>query len=106
MKLLLDENLPHRLRPLIVGHDCETVTYRGWNSKKNGELLQLAADAGFDALVTKDGNLTYQQDVKNLPLAVVVLVSLSNDIDDLRPLVPRLLDALKSLKAKQVTFVS
>jgi hypothetical protein len=29
--VLLDENLPHRLRLLIPGHDVRTVDFQGWN---------------------------------------------------------------------------
>jgi predicted nuclease of predicted toxin-antitoxin system len=53
MKLLLDENLPHQLRRELPGHDCYTVAYMGWAGVENGDLLALAASAGFDALVTK-----------------------------------------------------
>ena len=49
MKLLLDENLPHDLRHHIGGHQVITTAYMGWSGKKNGELLRLAGDAGFDA---------------------------------------------------------
>jgi hypothetical protein len=48
VKLLLDENLPHDLRHHLVGHEVFTVTYMGWSGTKNGALLLLAADAGFD----------------------------------------------------------
>ena len=62
MKLLLDENLPHRLRLEIVGHDVVTVAHQGWSGIDNGRLLALAAAAGFDALVSNDRGLEYEQD--------------------------------------------
>ena len=52
MLVLLDENLPHRLRLLVPGHDVRTVDYQGWKSLSNGELLKVAEDAGFDAPLT------------------------------------------------------
>jgi predicted nuclease of predicted toxin-antitoxin system len=105
MKLLLDENLPHQLRHEIPGHDCYTVAFMGWAGVDNGALLARAAGAGFDALLTKDANLQYEQNLVNLPLAVVVLRAPSNDIDDLRPLVPALLRALAALQPTAVTRV-
>jgi predicted nuclease of predicted toxin-antitoxin system len=105
MKLLLDENLPHQLRREIPGHDCFTVAYMGWAGIENGELLALAASDGFDALLTKDANLQYEQNLLNLPIAVVVLRCASNDIDDIRPLIPALLNALPRLAPKRVTHV-
>ncbi len=106
MKLLLDENLPQQLRHELPGYDCITVAYMGWSGVDNGELLARAATAGFTAVLTKDTNLRYEQNLATLPIAVVVLRALSNDIDDIRPLLPALLKALPGLPAKQVTIVS
>lgn len=105
MKLLLDENLPHQLRYEIPGHDCFAVAYMGWGGAENGELLALAASAGFDALLTKDANLEYEQNLVNLPLAVVVLCAASNDIEDIRPLLPSLSNVLTKLPRKRITRV-
>jgi predicted nuclease of predicted toxin-antitoxin system len=105
VKLLLDENLPHQLRHELPGHDCFTVAFLGWCGVENGELLARAAAAGFDALVTKDAKLEYEHNLTNLPIAVVILHAASNDIDDVRPLLPALLIALKSLPSKAITHI-
>jgi predicted nuclease of predicted toxin-antitoxin system len=105
MKILLDENLPHQLRHELPGHDCFTVAYMGWGGIENGELLALAASAGFEAMLTKDANLQYEQNLKDLPIAVVVLRAASNDIDDIRPILPELLIALVGLPPRKVTHV-
>lgn len=105
MKLLLDENLPHRLRPLITGHDCFTVAYMGWLGKQNGELLSSAAEEGFDALITSDTNLPYQQNTTDLPLAIVVLRADTNRFEDIRQLAPALLRSLESLQEGSVTII-
>jgi predicted nuclease of predicted toxin-antitoxin system len=105
MKLLLDENLPHQLRHEIPGHDCSTVAYMGFSGVENGELLRRAAAAGFDALVTKDANVQYEQNLVNLPIAVVILHAVTNDIDDIRPILPNLLKEPAALPPKQVTHV-
>jgi hypothetical protein len=77
----------------------------GWASKTNGELLALAA-ADFDVLLTSDRNLSYQQNLSALDIAVVVLVASSNRIDDLRPLMPRVLELLKTPTRGQVVLVT
>jgi len=105
VKVLLDENLPHDLRHHLVGHEAFTVTYMRWSGAKNGELLRLAADAGFDALLTMDDGVAYQQNVATLPLAVVILSAPSNDIGDLLPLLPRLLACLGNLTPRTTTRV-
>jgi predicted nuclease of predicted toxin-antitoxin system len=98
MKVLLDENLPHDLRPLLMPmHEVFTVAYLGWSALENGDLLSQAALQGFDVLVTKDQGIEHEQNLTNLPLAVVVIRAKTNKIDDIRPLVPALLAALNSL---------
>ena len=66
-----------------------TVGQAGWSGVKNGKLLALAA-ASFDAFVTVDKNLPYQQSAANLPIAVLVLDAVSNELQSLLPLVPAL----------------
>ena len=105
MKLVLDENLPHALRHEIAGHETYTVQYLGWSGVKNGELLARAAASGFDAMLTMDSGVPYQQNAATLPVAVIVLSAPSNDIDDLRPLVPRVLDALRDMKPRTVVRI-
>jgi predicted nuclease of predicted toxin-antitoxin system len=102
MKLLLDENLPHRLRPLLVGHDIYTVAYMKWKGIENGELLELAANNGFDALLTKDNGMPYEQNAADLPCAIIVLKAPSNALSDLEPLVPRILSGLPTLVPRSI----
>jgi len=96
MKLLIDECLPIDLRLFIHGHDVETVEYRGWKSLKNGALLKTAVADGFEALITSDAGIEDQQNPATLPMAVVILHPQSNDMMDIRPLVPRLLQRLSA----------
>jgi len=105
MKLLLDENLPHRLRPLLVGHDVYTVSFMKWKGIENGELLDLAAKNGFDALVTKDNGMPYEQNAAALPCALVVLQAPSNALDDIKPLVPQILARLTRLALKSIVRI-
>jgi hypothetical protein len=49
---------------------------RGWSfDLKNGDLLARAETEGFDALVTTDQNLRYQQNLSGRRLGVVVLMT-------------------------------
>ena len=72
MRILLDECVDWRLSRAIVGHDVKTAQQMGWASIKNGELLVLASER-FDAFVTVDRNLSQQQNVRELPIAVIIL---------------------------------
>lgn len=104
MRILLDECLPKRLKRDLVGHDARTVPEMGWASKKNGELLALA-EADFDAFLTVDRNLSFQQDIGRFNVAVVVLVAKGNRYPDLQPLVPDLLAVLVGVAPGQLIRV-
>jgi len=97
MRLLLDESVPARLRRSLPSHSVKTVVEMGWGGVKNGPLLALAAKE-FDVFLTVDKNLPYQQNVANLPVAVIVLEAYSNEFAALLPLVPNLEQALGTLQ--------
>lgn len=105
MRLLLDESVPVKFRHLLPTHDVRTVVEKGWTGIKNGKLLVLAATE-FDAFVTVDKNLPYQQNLTTLPVTVIVLDALSNDLPALLPLIPALERALASMKSRTFMLVS
>ena len=105
MRLLLDESIPAKLRRALLNHDVRTVVEMGWSGVRNGKLLALAAD-GFDAFVTVDKNLPYQQNLTRLPVAVIVLDAVSNELSALLPLLPLLEQALRPLKPRTYSLVT
>ncbi len=102
MRVLLDECVPRPLRRELEEHEVATVQELGWSGTKNGALLRRTAEAGFDALVTTDQNLEYQQNVVTAGAPVVVLVAKSNKLRALLPLVPKLREALISVRPGQI----
>lgn len=104
MRVLLDECVDWRLSRDIVGHEVRTARQKGWSTVKNGELLALAARE-FDVFVTVDRNLSFQQNVSALPIAVIVLRAKSNRLADLRVLMPQLLRAIPDARPGTVTEV-
>ena len=105
MRLLLDESVPSRLRRSLVGHEVRTVVEMGWSGVKNGELLAVAATE-FDAFITVDKNLPYQQNLAMLPVAVIVLDAPSIELPALLPLLPALERVLASLNCKTYVRVT
>lgn len=97
MRLLLDESVPKRLRLHLPSHDVKTVVEMGWSGVKNGALLALAGQ-NFDTFITVDKNLPYQQNLTTLPVAVVVLHAVSNELTNLVSLIPLLEVTLAQLK--------
>src|SRR5688572_8054392 len=106
MRLLLDECVPRPLLRDLTGHDAHHVVDMGWSSKRNGELLQLMLAERFEALFTVDRNLPFQQNLRATGIAVVVAVARTNRVKELRPLMPKVLDALRVVKAGQVIDVN
>jgi predicted nuclease of predicted toxin-antitoxin system len=104
VRVLLDECVPRRLKRELVGHDVKTAPEMGWASKRNGELLALAA-VEFDVFLTSDRNLSHQQNLSAFDIAVIVLVAGSNRLEDLRQLVPRILEILPTAKHREATIV-
>jgi hypothetical protein len=77
MRLIFDQGVPHPLRRYLVNHLVDTSAELGWSTLQNGDLLEVAEKAGYDALITTDQNLRYQQNLTARTLAIVVLRSTS-----------------------------
>jgi predicted nuclease of predicted toxin-antitoxin system len=90
MKLLLDENLPKRLKTDFLDHEVFTVREKGWNGIKNGELLKLMLENDFNALLTFDKNLQHQQNFLQFPITVFVLSAFNNTYIELTTLSPQI----------------
>jgi predicted nuclease of predicted toxin-antitoxin system len=105
MKILLDECIDHRLAREFVDYEIKTVPQMGWAGIKDGQLLVLAA-AEFDVFITVDRNLSFQQNVPQFDIAVIVLEAPSNRLADLKPLAPKILAILGEAAKGQATLVS
>jgi hypothetical protein len=73
VRILFDQGTPAPLRHLLPGHEVSTAYERGWSTLKNGELLAVAEEQGFEVLVTTDTNLKYQHNLASRSIAIVVL---------------------------------
>lgn len=105
MRVLLDECLPKKLKRELVGHTAVTVPEQGWAGQKNGALLQLA-QTEFDVFLTIDQNLTSQQNLSQINLAIVVLIAQDNQLETLQPLMLKVLKALETIQAGQIIQIS
>ncbi len=105
MRILLDECVDRRFAKELGGHEVLTVPQVGWAGIKNGELLS-RAQSQFDAFVTVDRNLVFQQNIPQFTIAVIVLESLTNRLKDLRPLLPKLQQLLLNVRNGEISRVS
>jgi len=97
VKILLDECLPIDLRHSFSAHEAHTAEWAGLKGTKNGELLDAAERAGYQVLLTMDQGVEHQQNLTNRRIALLVLVARSNQLEDLRPIVPEALIALEAM---------
>ena len=93
MKLLFDESVPRQLARFFPDlFEIYTVQRMGWAGSKNGDLLRLAADHGFDALITADQRIEYQQNLNRLPIPVIVMIAYRTHVQELQSLVPEVVE--------------
>jgi hypothetical protein len=104
VRVLLDEQIPIGLADQLPGHEVHTVAELGWAGIKNGELLRRAAGQ-FDAFLTMDRNLEFQQNLAALPLGILLIRAPSNRLRDIIPLAAAILTALPSLRPGQLLRV-
>lgn len=104
MRILLDENFPADFAGLLVGHEILHVHSLGWAGVKNGELLRRASSV-CQVFVTLDRNLEFQQNIKVLPIGIVVVRAVSNRMVDLVPLIPSILTAAARANPGHATTV-
>jgi hypothetical protein len=76
----------------------------GWAGIKNGDLLKLA-EKEYDVFITVDRKLSVQQDLTEFDIAVVLIRSRSNRLEDVRPLVPEILEAISRATKRALTSV-
>ncbi|MCC7308231.1 MAG: DUF5615 family PIN-like protein [Acidobacteria bacterium] len=104
MKILLDECIDRRFGGEFPEHEVKTVPQAGWAGVKNGSLMKLA-EVAFDVFVTVDRNLSFQQNLPNYDIAVIVLRAVSNRYQDLAPFGPKVLESLANIKSGSVVTI-
>jgi len=104
MKVLLDKCLPRKLKDDVLADLVRTVPEMDWASIENGALLRLA-ELEFDVFLTRDRNLQYQQNLAAFDVAVIVLVAPTNDIEDLKPLMNSVNEAINIIRPSEVRYI-
>ena len=104
-RVLLDACVPKRLGSYLSGHEVRHAPRMGWGDLDNGDLLDAMAGR-FEILVTVDQGIPRQQRIAGRPVAVAVLRAKTNRLQDLLPLVPKLLATLLKIEAGTVQVVT
>jgi len=104
MRVLLDHNLPRKLKNHLLSHDSVLTQEAGWNDLENGEMLS-ATQRTFDVLLTTDTNIYHQQNVAQFDIAVIVLRAYDNKYESLRPMMTDVLSQLEAIKPGEVYYI-
>src|SRR5271156_6563407 len=75
IRILLDNNVPIHIIPLLRSHEVVHAATMGWAAISNGDLIRAARRAGFGAIITCDQNIQHQQRLEGQPLAFFVLTT-------------------------------
>jgi len=73
MRVLFDQATPVPIRQFLKGHTVRTAAQEGWDTLRNGELLNAAEQSGFEVFLTPDKNIRYQQNLVERKIAIVVV---------------------------------
>ena len=91
------------IRPYLEGHTVRTAAQEGWDTLRNGDLLNAAEEAGFDLLLTTDKNIRYQQNLAGRKIAIVVLGQ--QQWPRLRPHIQRVIESVDAATPGSFTEV-
>ncbi len=102
-KIALDEGAPEEIAFHLPGHEVQSVRQLGLKGTKNGKLLAALEAGGFNAFVTNDKRLEFDQNVSRLRFAVLILST--NHWPTVRPNVSSIAKALETAKPGTITKV-
>jgi hypothetical protein len=105
MRILLDECVHAGIKKAFPGHSVQTVPEAGWSGIKNGKLLALVA-GHFDIFLTIDQNIRHQQNITNLPFAILFVSVPNNMIDSYLPLFDLMREAAQKLRPGEIAVIS
>jgi hypothetical protein len=63
------------------------------------------AEQEFEVFLTGDRNLTFQQEIRQFNIAIVVLHAVSTQLRDTQPLMPKMLALLPTIQSGEVVGI-
>jgi len=104
MKVLLDAGVPRLLRQHLLSHEVVRSQELGWQGLSNGKLLA-EAQAEFDALITNDSNIKFQQVISNYDIGLIVLRAFNNALESYLPMAPEIRKTLDAIQPGQAVYL-
>ncbi|MDB4793429.1 hypothetical protein OAG63_00175 [Methylacidiphilales bacterium] len=104
MRILLDECVHIGLKKAFPNHSVKTVPEAGWSGIKNGKLLGLIA-SHFDVFLTIDQNIRYQQNLTELPFAILFVAVPNNMMESYRPFFGLMQKTVEELRPGEIKVI-
>jgi hypothetical protein len=104
MRILFDACCPRPLRKFLPSHEIITVQQMGWEALRNGELLTRVQDE-FEVMISTDSNIEYQQQLPSYDIALIVLRSVTGQVDELATLMPDCEEALQVIQSGECFYL-
>ena len=103
MKIWFDQGTPLPLRRSLTGHTVDIPSRKGWSRLRNGNLLDVAEQEGYQVLITTDQGLRYQQNPADRTISIIVLMKAS--WPRAKRHVQEIADAIASIEPGQVVEI-
>jgi hypothetical protein len=104
VRVLLDECVPRKLGALLSGHEVLTVPRAGLAGITNGKLLAQAEES-FEAFITLDHKMLFQQNLSAVLLKIIVVRATTNRLEDIKIHIPAILGALETMLAGEIMVI-
>lgn len=103
MRVLLDNGVPRGVTAALSGHAVAEARAHGWDTLKNGDLLNAAEAAGFEVFLTTDRHLRDEQNLTGRRIAIIVLTKAS--WPRIKPLLPTITTAVAAAEPGRLVEV-
>ena len=105
MKCLLDHNIPEKFKVYLSDFEVYTTKEMGWDRIENGELLTLMTNKDFNILITRDKDLSYQQNLTKFPISIILLNANNQQIKNYDSIIPKITQLLHSQLKTGITII-
>ena len=105
MRLLLDENVPKKLKQDLTVYDVYTVRELRQDGNEDEDMLRFLIDFNIDVFITCDKNLRFQQNLVRYPTPILILDTYTNAYPIIKSVVPQSVEALESSLPAGATLV-
>src|SRR5437763_12849660 len=90
------------MQPYLEEFSPAVVRREGLKGRRNGVLLRAAVDRGFTVIFSADQSLRFQQNLEKIGSGAVVIVNIRNRMKDILPVLPKIKNAIASVRAGEI----